>query len=228
MKTILNTLLATAFLMSTAAANFESWTNKEGREARMKLVEVVRDGDKITGKFELENGRTINLDADALSEADAKRLAEWEPAPPEPTGSPSVFDEMLAGNLVRLDGREFVEHTMTEKPEKYYVFYYTASWCPPCQAYTPDLVRFYNRERRKGNHFELILVTSDRNEDAMLEYARDKKMPWPHVTFSKRQEINGKLDHGVRGIPAVIVCDLEGNVISRDRDIRALGRALSQ
>jgi len=229
-KTILSTLtLGVALALAAAAADFETWTNREGREARMKLIEVIRDGDKAQGKFELQNGSTVTLDADTLSEADAARLlAEWQPAAPEPTGPASKFDGMFDGNLVILDGREFVPHTLAGKPEKYYVFYYTASWCGPCQAYTPELVRFYNSERRKGNHFELILVSSDRNEEAMLAYARDKKMPWPQVEFSKRQQVNGALGHGVRGIPAVIVCDLEGNIISRDRDIRTLRRVLSQ
>lgn len=232
MKAIITTLaIGAALALTAAAAEFESWKSSDGREASMKLVEVVRNGDKLQGKFELQNGRTVILDANSLAEEEIQRLENWKPEAPTPdaaAGPSSKFDEWLDGNLVILEGREFVPHTLAAKPEKFYVFYYTASWCPPCQTYTPELVRFYNSERRKGNHFELILVSSDRAEDAMLGYARDKKMPWPQVTFSKRQEVGGRLGHGVSGIPAVIVCDLEGNVVSRDRDIRALRRVLSQ
>lgn len=225
MKKILTTLLAAGMFVCGASAEFETWTNQEGNTARMKLIEVVKDGDKTTGKFELEDGRSIELDAATFDEESAGRLRAWEPKP----DLNSVFDDMLNGNLVILDGRRFRDHELAEKPEKFYIFYYTASWCPPCRAYTPDLVKFYQRQqRRNGNLFELILVTSDRDQDAMLKYARDAKMPWPQVTFDKAREIRAELDHGVRGIPSVIVCDLEGNVVSRDRNLDNLERLLSQ
>jgi len=178
----------------------------------------------VSGKFELENGRSVTLNVDALSEESATRVREWKPA----TEKKSVFDEMLAGNLVILDGRRFKTHELVPRPEKFYVFYYTASWCPPCRAYTPDLVKFYQRAKRKGNNFELILISSDREEDAMLKYARDAKMPWPQVDFKKAREVRGKLNHGVTGIPSVIVCDLEGNVISRNRSIENLESILTK
>lgn len=224
MKTIITTLAVGAALAITAVAEFETWTNSEGREARMKLVEVVRDGDKIEGKFELQNGRTVSLDAGSLSEADAARLDAWKP-PVE--AKPSVFDDMLDGNLVILDGRRFSKHTLEQKPTKYYIFYYTASWCPPCQRYTPTLVNFYNEHRPKLDTFEIVLLTSDRDKDAMLGYARDKEMPWPHVDFSRAPKIKQELEHGVRGIPSVIVCDLEGNIVAQTTDINALIRLVT-
>ncbi len=225
MKTILTSLLAAACLTTTAAAEFETWTNKDGREARMKLIEVVRDGDKVAGKFELQNGRTVTLDSDALADADAARLNDWNPPV---AAEPSIFDDMLDGNLVILNGRRFSRHSLEQKPTKYYIFYYTASWCGPCLAYTPRLVAFYNEHRPKLDTFEIVLVTSDRDKDAMLEYARDKKMPWPHVDFARTDRIKQTLDHGVRGIPSVIVCDLEGNVVARTTDIGALTRLITE
>ena len=35
----------------------------------------------------------------------------------------------LNGNLVILDGEKFKNHKLSLKPKKYYIFYYTASWC---------------------------------------------------------------------------------------------------
>ena len=224
MKALLTTCIVGSLLVCGVTAEFEAWTNQEGNTARMKLVEVVKDGDKATGKFELEDGRTVSLDADSLSAEDAIRVREWEPE----KEIVSVFDELLDRNLVMLKGRRFSRHELEEKPEKFYVFYYTASWCGPCRAYTPDLVKFYKRAKKDGNNFELILISSDRDKDAMLKYAVDAKMPWPQVDFGKARDIRAKLDHGVRGIPSVIICDLEGNVISRDRSIANLENILTQ
>jgi len=212
MKTTLTISIAISLVLPLSAA-FENWTNKEGKTAQLDLVEVIGDADAKEGVFKMRNGRNVNIKQADLTEADAKRLAEWKPAAPEaPAGEPSVFDEVLDGNLVILDGKKFAKHELTAKPTKYYVFYYTASWCPPCQAFTPSLVDFY--EKNKNENFELVLITSDDSEDAMEGYAKDKKMPWPQLKQSKAASFKKSFDHGVNGIPSVIVCDLEGKIVS--------------
>ena len=211
-KTTLTIAIAISLVLPLSAA-FENWTNKEGKAAKLELVEVIGEGDGKEGVFKMLNGRKVNIKAVDLAEADAKRLAEWKPAAPEaPAAEPSVFDEVLDGNLVILDGKKFAKHELAAKPTKYYVFYYTASWCGPCQAFTPSLVEFY--EKNKNENFELVLITSDDSEDAMEGYAKEKKMPWPQLKQSKVAAFEKKFDHGVTGIPSVIVCDLEGKIVS--------------
>jgi hypothetical protein len=57
----------------------------------------------------------------------------------------------------------------------------------------------------------------------MESYAAKNKMPWPQLKFSKLTTFKTKFNHGVRGIPSVIVCDLEGKIItSNGRDLAAL------
>ena len=212
MKTSLSIAIAISLVLPLSAA-FENWTNKEGKTAQLELVEVIGEADAKEGVFQMRNGRKVNIKQADRAEADAKRLADWKPAAPEaPAAEPSVFDEVLDGNLVILDGKRLKKHEITAKPTKYYVFYYTASWCPPCQAFTPSLVDFY--EKNKNEDFELVLITSDKDEDAMEGYAKDKKMPWPQLKQSKAGSFKKSFDHGVNGIPAVIVCDLEGKIVS--------------
>jgi len=213
MKTTLYLAIAISLSLPLSAA-FESWTNKDGIAAELDLVEVTGEGDAKEGVFKMRNGRKVNIKAADLAEADAKRLQDWKPAAAaaDASGAASVFDEVLDGNLVMLDGKKLKKHELASKPEKYYVFYYTASWCPPCQAFTPSLVEFY--KKHKNEKFELVLITSDSDEDDMEGYAVDKKMPWPQLKQSKAKSFKGKFDHGVRGIPSVIVCDLEGKIVS--------------
>ena len=214
MKTTLSIAIAISLVLPLHAA-FENWTNKEGNTAQLELQEVTVEDDAKAGVFKMRNGRKVTIKAADLDEAGAKRLAEWKPAAAEPeaaTGEPSVFDDVLDGNLVILDEKKFKKHELAAKPTKYYVFYYTASWCPPYQAFTPSLVDFYNKNNNEN--FELVLITSDGEESDMEGYAKDKKMPWPQLKHSKAKSFKGKFDHGVRGIPAVIVCDLEGKIVS--------------
>lgn len=39
---------------------------------------------------------------------------------------------------------------------------YVLLQCPPCRAFTPQLVDTYQRIRERGHHFEVIFVSSDR------------------------------------------------------------------
>ena len=212
MKTTQFIAIVISFVLPLSAA-FENWTNMGGKTAQLDLVEVIGEADAKEGVFKMRNGRNVNIKAADLIEADAKRLDEWKPAAlVAPAAESSVFDEVLDGNLVILDGKRLAKHRLTAKPTKYYVFYYTASWCPPCQAFTPSLVEFY--EKNKNENFELVLITSDDSEDAMEGYAKDKKMPWPQLKQSKVASFKEKFAHGVAGIPSVIVCDLEGKIVS--------------
>lgn len=212
MKTSLFIAIAFSLVLPLSAA-FENWTNKEGKTAQLELVEVIGEADAKEGVFKMRNGRMVNIKQTDLAEADAKRLADWKPAAAAASGAASVFDEALDGNLVILDGKRLKKHELVSKPTKYYLFYYTASWCPPCQAFTPSLVKFYKANKPNNDEFEIILVTSDSEEKDMEKYAISKDMTWPHLKLSKADKFQKKFNHPGGGIPNLVLTDLEGKLI---------------
>ena len=70
--------------------------------------------------------------------------------------------------------------------------------CGPCRAFTPDLVKTYNKIKEAGKKFEIIFCSSDRDEDSFKEYY--SSMPWlalPHgdnrkKTLSRGFDVSGK------------------------------------
>lgn len=214
---IIPIVLASALLGLAARAEFETWTSADGRSATLELLSVSEVGGETVGRFRTQARKIVELKASQLSDEDGKRLAEWKPegGAVAANGPDSVFDDVLDGNLVRLDGKSLKKCEDATRPAKFYVFYYTASWCPPCQAFTPTLVDWYNDN--KNDNFELVLISSDRDEDAMEGYAKSKKMPWPQLKLSKAPRFKEKFNHGVTGIPSLIVCDLEGANIGNFR-----------
>lgn len=220
MKTKL--LLLALALNVSARADFESWTNSDGRSAELELVKVTGSGADKAGEFKMRNGRTVTLKASELSADDAKRLDEWKPAAAgAPAAAPafaSVYDDVLDGNLLTLSGRSLKRTKDFAKPSKYYLFYHTASWCGPCQAFTPSLVEFYDKNKPGNNEFEIILITSDSSEDAMEGYALNKKMTWPHLKLAKVEKFNKKFEHPGTGIPNLVLTDLQGNIIKCSYD----------
>lgn len=209
MKTILP-LLAGILFAASASAEFRTWTRSDGKTAEIELISVTETDGEKAGEFIMRNGQKVTLKSSLFSASDAKLLAEWKQEASAASAT-SVFDEILDGNLVKLDGKSLKSLKDLKKPSKYYLFYYTASWCGPCQKFTPSLVDFYNQ--KKNDEFEVVLVSSDRDEDAMEHYAEEKKMPWPQLKLSKKNKFKKEFKHPGTGIPNLVLCDLEGKLI---------------
>jgi nucleoredoxin len=216
MKTPLKLLLG-LLLTLNASAEFRTWTRNDGKTADMELVSVGETSGAAMGEFKMRDGRKVQVAVSTFSEADSKILKEWKPTAASTAapvaGSTSIFDDALEGNLVSLKGKGLAAQKDFTKPTKYYLFYYTASWCGPCQAFTPSLVEFYNARKPGNSEFEVILVTSDSDEDSMEKYAVDKKMPWPHLKLSKADRFKKEFKHPGTGIPNLVLTDTEGKLL---------------
>jgi len=207
------TLLFSLMLAGVSFAGFENWTNSGGKTAQLDLIKVSEVDGELVGEFKMRTGKTVSLKASELADADAERLAAWKPAgeaAATATGGPSIFDKLLDGNLIKFDGRK-IGKTEFEKPVKYYVFYYSASWCPPCQKFTPSLVEFHNKN--KNADFEIFYIPSDNDEKSMEGYMKDKEMPWPALKLNRAEKFKKEIDHGVQGIPFIAITTPEGEVV---------------
>lgn len=127
--------------------------------------------------------------------------------------APSKFQKLLKGKLVGLNGKRVSRRELSGDPD-YYAFYFSAHWCPPCRSFTPKLVNFYNNSAAAGKKFEIIFVSSDRNEDLMEEYIKEDKMPWPAIKYRYAKKIKDISKYAGSGIPCLVLVDREGKVIS--------------
>ncbi len=118
----------------------------------------------------------------------------------------------LKGNLQQIEKGKLAPYTDDAKLDgvKTLALYFSASWCGPCRNFTPKLVQFYNRVKRSNPQFELVFISRDRDADAMVEYMKGDRMPWPAVPFDTKTSFS---KYGGRGIPCLVVLDENGSVI---------------
>ncbi|KAL7552197.1 hypothetical protein ACHAWF_015414 [Thalassiosira exigua] len=92
--------------------------------------------------------------------------------------------------------------------KKLVALYFSASWCPPCRTFSPQLIEFYNACK---DDLEVVFVSSDRDDNSFNEYFG--KFPWlamvPAYTSNESRARQGKLADmfKIQGIPTVIVLD---------------------
>lgn len=93
------------------------------------------------------------------------------------------------------------------------MLYFSAHWCPPYRAFTPQLANSYETT---GENIEVIFLSADRDEASFQSHFAD--MPWLALPYGNRslfQELSVK--YGVQEYPALIVLDgSDGNVITKD------------
>jgi nucleoredoxin len=121
--------------------------------------------------------------------------------------------QAMQGNLVSLrDGKMVQAKDINLADKKYVALYYSAHWCPPCRTFTPKLAEFYDAASKKHPEFELVLISSDRSEEAMQEYLAWGKMHFPALAYSLRRDPS-VTQHGASGIPYLVVLDRNGTQI---------------
>ena len=125
-----------------------------------------------------------------------------------PSATRADFFGGIEQRLILAKGGKAEPFKSTDKP-KFTAIYYSAHWCPPCRAFTPKLVEWYNKFQPQHKEFLLVFVSSDKDEGAMLEYMTEMKMPWPAVKFAEKKE-SGLDKFAADGIPYLVLIDAEG------------------
>ncbi|KAK9683949.1 hypothetical protein RND81_10G177200 [Saponaria officinalis] len=98
--------------------------------------------------------------------------------------------------------------------------YFSANWCKPCKTFTPQLLHLYNSLKNNGKKLEIILISSDRDENAYKEHYKD--MPWLTVPYDLNIYRQLAEQFNVKQIPALIPLSLDGNGKSSEDDCVSL------
>ena len=93
----------------------------------------------------------------------------------------------------------------------YVVVNFFASWCPPCEAEEPNLVRFAFEQRRQAAHVDMLSVDIDDSAAAGRRFISEWGITWPAIPDRAGELAN---DFGVGSPPMTFLVDPAGTVVA--------------
>ena len=114
--------------------------------------------------------------------------------------------EELFGRQLQLKSRLVLTRNLTAK---YKLIFFSAHWCSPCRAFTPQLALFYELVNESSHQLDIIYVSSDNSLGEFNEYFAT--MPWLALPFEERNRARGlSWKFGADGIPLLVLIDNNG------------------
>ena len=106
------------------------------------------------------------------------------------------------------------ENTQTtiQKPletERVIGLYFSASWCPPCKKFTPQLSTTYSELKKQNRDFEIVFCSWDNKPEEYLRYASE--MPWVRLPFRDPRIQQLSKAYNVNSIPTLVMVRANDN-----------------
>ncbi len=97
---------------------------------------------------------------------------------------------------------------------KYVLVDFWASWCGPCRAENPNVVKTFNAYKNKN--FTVLGVSLDQDKTKWLEAIKKDGLTWTHVSDLKYWNNEVAVQFGIQSIPANFLIDPKGVIIGKD------------
>ncbi|KAJ7953612.1 Thioredoxin, nucleoredoxin [Quillaja saponaria] len=125
---------------------------------------------------------------------------------------------LVSGDKDFVIGKGGTKVPVSELVGKNVLLYFSAHWCPPCRAFLPKLIEAYHKIKAKDDAFEVIFISSDRDQEAFDEFFSG--MPWLALPFGDTRKASLSRTFKVQGIPMLVAIGPSGRTVTKEaRDL---------
>ncbi|KAE8716546.1 putative nucleoredoxin 1-2 [Hibiscus syriacus] len=168
------------------------------------------------------DGKTLHPNAaDAIDEHGIEaypftpeKFAELKEIEKAKEAAQTLESVLISGDLDYVIGKDGAQVKVTDLVGKTVLLYFSAHWCPPCRSFTPNLVEVYKKIKEKDEAFEVIFISSDRDQTSFEEYYFG--MPWLALPFGDARKSLLSRKFKVQGIPMLIAIGPTGKTITTE------------
>ncbi|MFA5328434.1 MAG: TlpA disulfide reductase family protein [Prolixibacteraceae bacterium] len=118
---------------------------------------------------------------------------------------------------------DFTQNDASEHPVslsdfrgKYVLLDFWASWCGPCRAENPNLVKAYGKYKDKGFAILGVSLDDQKTKAAWIAAIKKDELSWTNVSDLKSWNNQAAVLYGVRAVPQNYLIDPNGRIIAKN------------
>jgi peroxiredoxin len=102
--------------------------------------------------------------------------------------------------------------TLADYRGKYVLLDFWASWCHPCRAENPQLLKAY--EAYKNRNFEVLGISLDEGREKWLRAIAEDQLPWTQVADLSGPQNEAAQRYNIQSIPQNFLLDPTGKIVA--------------
>jgi thiol-disulfide isomerase/thioredoxin len=181
------------------------WLSQAGKDTLVSLLTEKVKEDKLGRQIVMQNNKNKTTLDSAAKASQARALENQSKIP---LGSKAI--EIKAND----PNGEAV--SLTSLKGKYVLVDFWASWCAPCRAENPNVVKLYQQYKDKGFTVFGVSLDGSATKAAWVKAIDHDGLAWTQVSDLKGWGSGAAKDYGVQSIPQNFLLDPNGVVIAKN------------
>lgn len=215
---------------ATPVASLEDIQKADDAKAETKamasLVDVMESVDAATGEGGDPAAWVAKAEKHLKTYPEEKRNGMVEGKIKSIKAMAEIKTKPLEMKFTAVDGREV---DISKLQGKVVLIDFWATWCGPCVAELPNVLKAYKELHPKG--FEIVGISLDSDKAELQAFVKEKGMEWPQFFDGKGWQNEISTRYGINSIPAMWLVNKKGMVVSmnaRDGLEKAVEKLLAE